>query len=46
MTPFRSRSVCQAKMRSREFIHIGMMKMVVMIAEAPLFIRDRIIASG
>ena len=46
MTPLRSSSVCQASMRSSEFIHMGMMKIVTIKPVAPTFIFVRISASG
>ena len=46
MTPLRSSSVCQARILSREFIHIGMIKIVTMNPVAPIFMLVRISASG
>ena len=47
MTPFFSKRVCQARVRSRKFIHIGRMKIRTMkLALASMFDLLRIMARG
>ena len=46
ITPFFSRSVCHARVRSRKFIHIGRMKTNTMKLPAPMPRRRSTKASG
>ena len=45
-TPFRSKRVCHARIRSSEFIHMGRIKINATKEPFPIFLLRRIKASG